>query len=374
MEKRGRSVLESIKSHPVQALTLAAIFFGGTVGGVGRLEQKHQEEQNSAQVEALRKGGFRLEELVSKFKLEVQVSGGEKVILHIAQTHHANSMLNESPEEIQNVIESQKHIEELLLYMKEKGVANTVYNEGVTPESMEALNEIKTLIADNQKKFPDNTFSDSARIINYSSVIEQDVKETKNTDNEKNEANAYILYAMKCELEREYLQIKKEYGIFKKTGHADERYQKTFESFQRDGENIPRLIENIRGWAEKIGKNELLCNGRVYYILGAVNKMYAEDVINIRPVETNEARAETYAPYSLSDRVLSIPYEGKPTYRHEVREEAALDLIIRDNTKEKVIPLVYGVGHNFSKSVNEVNKKTGFVKFGLIKLTPEIKH
>jgi uncharacterized protein YukE len=328
-------------------------------------EHKYNKEKRVA-IEALEKDGLRMERLANAFEVEAQVPGGEKTILHIGQLHLSSPDKKPDRREMQEIIQSQKHIEELLKYIVEKGAADTVYVEGITEEYKKTLDDARNLVAKSEHDSPDNVIADSVVIMNDAMLVED--SPTSNTSEEKSKAD--WLYAAKCELERQYKTIEAEYKTFTTTGHADSRYEKTFELWKQKGLKIQEAMERIRVRAEKIGSNELL-RGDNIYLWGVAEKMYAENKIKIGVAESKTARVKTMAPYSLSERILSIPENGyKPAYRHRIREDVALDLINKDLPKEKVIPMIFGENHNFSESVKDFNKKTGSDKFGLIKIIP----
>ncbi len=346
-------------------MALAIAIFGAGMGIERSVE--HDKQVTEATMEVLKHEGLPLENLAMKFQIEQQVPGGEKTILHIGQTHLPGRLIETtSPTELKRVITSQKNIEKLLLYLKEKGVTDTVYVEGQTPEEKRGdLDEVKTHVTENRAKFQNDVLASSLEMANSSS--DDDGPGMRDVLGEG--IVAQTLYSDKCELEREYLKIKGEYQNFQKTGHADEQYQKTFEKHAKD--NIPQLIENIKLQAEKLGEDELI-RGDNIYAWGAAEKLYAEGKINLLPAEDQAARDKTDAPFSFKERIASIPdKEYKPEYRHRLREDAALGIINQDKSTQRVIPLIYGSGHNFTEAVDGFNHKAASAKFGLVKLTPD---
>jgi hypothetical protein len=354
------------KSKTARAIALATAIFGGAA--IEQTQSRNQDirlGKNVVATEALNREGFRLEDLSGKFELEAQVPGGEKMVLHIGQQHITPEM--EARPDVRNeVISWQKHIEELLSYLVEKGITDTVYVEGITDRYKESLDNVKNLANANFKKYPDNAIADSALIGNY--VLQAEQLKANGVLQEK--AKADWLYAAKCELERQYVRLRTEYEKFQKTGIASERYQKTFEYLIQEKINLSESIERVKRQADEIGTNELLRDGNVY-LWGAAEKMYAEGKIQLKPLETPSAQNKTMAPYTIADHILSFPDFGyKPAYRHRIREDAALNLIDLDRPEGRVIPMVFGAGHNFTESVEAINEKDGHIKLGLTKLTP----
>lgn len=365
--KDKKGIFERLyKSKVARVIALTTAIFGGVA--IERIQNRNQDirqEKNVVATEALNEEGFRLEDLSSKFELEAQVPGGEKMILHIGQEHATLGM--EARSEVRKeVMSSQRHIEELLSYLVEKGITDTVYVEGITDRYKESLDDVKNLVAANLKNYPDNAVADSALIGNYVLLAEQ--LKTNNILQEK--AKADWLYSAKCELERQYIQLKIEYEKFQKTGIASERYQKTFEYLIREKIDPSKTIDRVKQQADEIGANELLRDDNVY-LWGAAEKMYAEGKIKLESLEDPSVGNKTMAPYTMADRILSIPDFGyKPAYRHRIREDAALNLIDLDRPEGKVVPMIFGSGHNFTESVEGFNGKDGHTKLGLTKLTP----
>lgn len=358
-EKR-KGIFESLyKSRTARVLALAVTLFGAGASMQRSLEE-HEDEKVVA-VEILEEEGFRLNELAGKFRIDIQVGGGEKTILHIGQSHTPEGDAIK-PEAAQEIIESQKNIEELLGYMEEKGITDTVYVEGFTERYRERLDDIKNLVAHNVEVFPDNVVADATIIMSYALRVQ----EVRPGNNAERASKAGWLYSAKCELERQTKKLRAEYEKYQSTGHADGRYQKTFEGWKQNGVTIEEVIGNITSVAQEIGADELIKGDNVY-LWGAAQKMYAEGRIDIRPVETDEAREKTMAPYSFVEGIASMPYGGyKPAYRSRIREDVAIDIIQTENPSEKVIPLIFGEMHDFTESVLAHNE-TDSGKFNLAK-------
>lgn len=362
VEEKKKTTFEAIyKSKAARALALATALFGA--GVAEKIHHDGQHKEKAAAIELLEKEGYKLEDIASKFKLEAQVPGGENTILHLAQLHHSQEA-DVDPKLQKDVIDSQKNIGQLLSYLAEKGMSDTVYVEGVTPQYLLSLDDVRNLVAQNQEKSKDNVFEDSLLVIN--TAFEVQGREPTTASAKK--AKADWLYAAKCELENECAKIKTEYEIFLKTGHADERYEKTFTHL---GRNVISSIDGVRKEARAIGQNELLRGDNVYY-WGAAEKLYAEGKIKLKSAGDKTADEKTMAPNSLVEDIVYMPGDGqKPVRRHRIREDATLTIIGQDTPQEKIIPLVYGAGHNFTESVTAFNKDAGSAKFGLTKLTPE---
>jgi len=160
------------------------------------------------------------------------------------------------------------------------------------------------------------------------------------------------------------------YDHFLQTGKSDILfYQKRFEELSKMGVDINRVLENTKNRVEQIADNELIREDNIYY-WGAAEKMYAEGKIKIEPAEDQSAREKTEAS-SWQDKLLEPLLGPKYIQRQEIREDAALESIIKNLPQDKVVPLIFGEGHNFFESVDEFNQQSDSYKLGLVKLTPE---
>lgn len=334
-KKDEQSVLERLyKSKSARAVAFAAALFGaGTI--TESVNSKHPKNE-AAIAGAVEKDELKLEGLSDKFKTEVQVPGGDQTILHIGQVHRDEKSFKEFGD-VQDIIRSQKHIEELLTYLKENGTIDTVYGEGVNDAVLHNIYYVQHL--------------DDEGIVSVA-------KSLKDPTHEYEEGTQAIgLYAAKCELLRRANEVDSNYQLQIKVGlpHKPE---------------IESLIQELRKKANEIGNDELIRGDNVY-LWGAETKMYSERKINLRAAQNEKADDETMAPYTLKEAIPAILDLGlKPGFRHIIRESAALDMIAKDapTLKEKIIPLVYGRRHNFTAAVKDWDKKAGSQKFGLTRV------
>lgn len=333
--EKKRSVLERLsKSKPARAIAFAAALFGTTAAMESR--GFDTKEKRAAMVEAVGKDELQLEDLAKKFNVDIQVPGGEKTILHIAQIHGENSMDEMRSGKIDKVIRSQKRIEELLVYLKNKGLADAVYTEALSKEYKAYLDEPKYMGGEH--------ILEIAKVLNDPMLGYSDMKQ------------ANWLYSAKCELLRRVQTLEIKHAESMKKG-VDDR-------------EITTQIERDSTIAREIGENKLIKGDNVY-IWGTPFKMYAEGKIDLRPAETTEADDATMAPHTLKEAIPAALEMGyKPAFRHRIREDAALELVAKDapNLKQKIVPLVYGAAHDFREAVKEYDKKTGVNTFGLTKI------
>lgn len=365
---RPKSVLESVyKSSTFRTLALAAALFGGALE-TSRVVEKHEQRKATMATEMLDKDGLRLEDLATKFRPEIEVPSGEKTILHIAQRHFVPEVETDAKVHA-GVVESQKHIEQLLLYLQENGLADTVYVEGVTSEYKSWLDDVKTRVNLIQAQEPEDVFAESETI--SATALQFASPEELEGEEFQKKQTADWFYAAACELDREYSRLQEEYQTFIQTRHATERYEKTFEKLTEEGTSISQRIESVRLQKETLAKNTLI-HGDEIYLWGAAEKLYAEGKIKLEVVETSVAREETQADLSPLDKIVTLPIGfNKAAYRHRLREDVAIDLINQRAPTEKLIPLVYGNGHDFTEAVEAFNAQVGATQFGLSKLTPE---
>ncbi len=332
-KKDEQSVLERLyKSKGARAVAFAAALFGA--GEVAESVSKHLKNEAEI-VSAVEKDSLKLEGLADKFKTEIQVEGGDQIILHIAQKHTEGALKKLGG--VEDIIKSQRHVEELLVYLKEKGIADTVYEEGVNEAVLQNIYRIQHTATEDMlltvKGMKDPTYGFS----------------------EETQANS--LYAAKCELLR-------------RANELDSNYQLKIKSGFPQNPETESLVKKLRADAKEIGDDELI-HGDNVYVWGAGPKMYAEGKINLRAAQNDQADAETMAPYTLKEIVPTVLNAGyKPAIRHAIRENAALDLIAHDapTLKEKIIPLIYGAGHDFTGAVKDWDKKAGSQKFGLTRV------
>src|SRR3989344_2340206 len=114
---------------------------------------KLKEEREGQTIE--RNIGFDLKGLAEKhgFKTELQIdNGNEKHVIHIGQIHKSDkSVYDESPTNIEKIIEVQKGIEELILELQNQGVVDkTVFLEGVTHENVDDIKHLEKSYAGNK--------------------------------------------------------------------------------------------------------------------------------------------------------------------------------------------------------------------------------
>lgn len=340
-EQKKYGILESMyKSKFARAAAFAA-----AIGGA--LFEAHREYASAkAQTEAsemLEKKGVKLESLANKFKAEVQVPGGDKTILHIGQIHAVGSFKSmESGKETGEIIRSQKAVEELLTYLSENKLTDSVYVEGFGKGSVEFLKLQESDVNDT----PLDSLAKNSKFLDLPELNRQD------------SAKAAWLYAAKLRLE--------------KTIKAVEGKTKNLPEGSEEAKEAASRLSVFKEELSEIGSNKLIAGDNVY-IWGAAAKMHAEGKINILPSETTEAREKTEAPYTLKEALPAAMSLGvKAEFRHREREDVAVKMVAQgaQAQNEKVIPLIYGDAHNFTESVTDFNKQSGHGTFGLTKVMP----
>lgn len=334
-EKKEQSVFERLaKSKPARAIAFAAALFGAAA----TMESRgfDTKERETSTIEAVENDELKLEDLAKKFNVDVQVPGGEKTILHIAQKHGENTL--KETRRIDKVITSQKRIEELLTYLKDKGLVDSVYTEG--------LNKEYKAFIDGPKHMESERIFEIAKVLNDPSLGYSEMRQ------------ANWLYSAKCELLQRAKKLEIKYAESLKSGVDDKE--------------MTAQIERSKTIAHEIGENALIKGDNVY-VWGTSFKMYAEGKIDLRSAETAEADEATMAPHTLKEAIPAVLEMGnKPAFRHRIREDAALELIAKDipNLKQKIVPLVYGESHNFKEAINEYDKKSGNHALGLTRVAP----
>ncbi len=251
-------------------------------------------------------------ESIAAAKLEVP---GNKYIFHISQMHGGGSL--EATKEVyekegiplEQLIECQKQVAEVLIFLRSTYGVETVYQEGLSPEDAAYGAKQLAQVQENPKKLGEKIY--------------QDWKDDQSRDMP---------------------------GIFE-----DYRAQELIVGAQA-----------LRGTPEgdQIAQDPLIA-GDTKYIWGATHILAAEGVITLAGAEDNDASGRAILSGPTPVEGITSP-EGKG-----IREEAALKLITRDEklTRETPVALVYGTNHDFADDVRNHNIDNN-ADVGLIRIDP----
>lgn len=326
----GESFLSRLrKSKTAKALALAGLL--GTAGALFENQREKTGPQEEVKYELTEGKEISLGEFSKNFTIKKEVSGKNPLILHIGQIHGADSLAETATAiEKDKLVAFQKDLENLILYLRDTHNLKRYYLEGVEPGFFSVLNGLRAEL-EKMAQTEEKTALKSNRLISAFDKIAEDEKLPERY-------RAYLMYALKEAAERE---------LKDRTGGMteDERF-------------------GLHQVAEHMKKHPLIA-GNAMYIWGSPMKLFLENRIEVLPAETMEASQKAFA--SFEDEKDRQNMER----RHNIREDAALEVIKQSvGNKEAVVPLIYGVRHDFSDNISVLNKKEGGSKIGLLKISP----
>jgi hypothetical protein len=280
-----------------------------------RFEGPSQQETYASDWGSIREQTpFDLQTLESVAAAKIEVPGSQYVF-HIAQMHGGGSLeatrkvYEKEGIPLEQLIECQKQIADVLTFLHSTYGIETVYQEGLTPE-------------------------DASYDAEQLAQIQESPKQAG---------------------------------------------EKIYEEWRDDqGRDIPSFFDAYRAQDLIIGAKALrgtpegdqiahdpLIDGDTKYIWGGARVLAAEGNITLAGAEDNDANGKAVLSGPTPVEGITSP-EGK-----EIREEAALKLITRDEklTKETPVALVYGTNHDFTDDVRNHNIDNN-ANVGLIRIDP----
>lgn len=118
-------------------------------------------------------------------------------------------------------------------------------------------------------------------------------------------------------------------------------------------------------------KSSFVLNKENIYRSGAVMKLFIDGRISVYPTEDTEVHRVAVEALVNKRDVKGVGEDLNKMIMYD-REQAALKIISSiANKDERIILMVYGVAHDFSKVVNEHNQENPERRFGLIKIASE---
>lgn len=382
VNKNNKNIFEKMyKSKILRALILA-----GAIGGAAKAipDASQKETQTEIKYEKVEKNSFDLGSLQKNFSSKIETENHEgKYVVHIGQIHGGDSVeeskngMESAGKNLEYLIERQKGIEKILLYLAERYQTKDVFVEGVDASLVNLVENVKKQIYYNENREKNNP-QERWDAANYLSKLAQ-----KNSSGLTQKHQAHLLYLAQCVLKNESENLFRAKESLAKNQQCLKEYSDIIKKLENEKVDIPQVINNLSKIQKEIGNNNLLKNERIY-IWGGAMKLYMEGKINIHPTETLEANKEYFAKHATSpsftkeelktpdvqQKIKEITEERENVLkqRNDLRENVALDAIIKSRVSEhqQFIPLVYGEGHDFKDNVDKLNKENWNI--GLLRL------
>ena len=281
--------------------------------------------------------GFSLKDLEkdtdTKISIEVYSPEANKYLIHLGQIHYAPDMEKIAPEEAKKVIESQKKIEIILekISSLDDGIVS-VFSEGISSENLRQI--------ENLKKDADKVFTIEKDKDCYKNIYNILLRDLKFINVHSDTLRAYII-------DKKILSL----GSFSEEDlpQMNQEEKKYFNLYKR------QLITFRNNAEEKIGADS------IYFYLGGTFKAYFDGVINLLSSEGKSHVENTEKGVLVKDRDQNI------------RENETLNIITNseDGKTQKIIPLVFGDLHDFSRIISKYNSSHLNDKMNLIKIDTE---
>ena len=269
----------------------------------------------------------------TKISVEVYSPEANKYLIHLGQIHYAPDMEKIAPEEVKKVIESQKKIEIILekISSLNDGVID-VFSEGISSEN---LRQIESL-----KKDADKISTIEKDKCCYKNIYDILLRDLKFINVHSDTLRAYIIDKKISSL-----------GDFSEEdlSQMSQEEKKDFYFYKR------QLVTFRDNSEEKIGSDS------IYFYLGGTFKAYFDGIINLLSSEGRSYEKNTEKGILIKDRNQSV------------RENETLNIIINneDGKTQKIIPLVFGDLHDFSRIISNYNSSHLSDKMNLIKIDTE---
>ena len=317
------------------------------------------EEYRTMHHEYISEDALDLGEVLNKkfsTKLQIESKNGQ-YILHIGQIHGVHQM---SDEHAEKVVERQKYIEQLVIELKQRYGVGVVFEEGSFLGSSDIETNRETALASTLEVY--NNFGKASY---FEDVL------LPNLDSIQKKV---------AEFATEDFEAADELGLTtpqsKRRGYIESYY--TLENFEallsyvRANENLsPEEVaqnEEIMDRIENIKQQALATPGfsdLVYTAGGATEKLGRENQVKVLPVETTDSVANP--PRSKFQTF------GATADFHERREDVSAPIAYEfalNNADAKYVPIVYGMGHDFSNNIRAINEMQSDAKYkiGLIRI------
>lgn len=366
---QSRGIFERLyKSKIFRALALTASlsFFGQFAV---KNEYRWRDTKKSEAAEKV----LNLGEVGNNFNMRL-VHEGDAYIIHIGQVHSnptlegtASHYEGGPKKPLDEVIESQKGIEKIILALSEKHNMHDFYLED-TPSAwgLETIKSIKSEL-DCHKNDGAKEYFDAVLAI-YKKIDDGSSPESLDS------IRGPILYYLYSNLKNRIDSL----------------------DGAKDADQIPRY----RMLSEEIRNNRII-KGDNIYVWGATMKLFGENKINIKLAETEESKdsalkdsfdsssrikkgefSDEQSRY-LEEKLKAIGRDAKTINRdkkfvrkwnlnNDLREDGTLEIITPDINKneQKFYPVIYGIAHDFSNNVGSFDKKHG-LNIGLIDIFPK---
>ncbi|MFA7252644.1 MAG: hypothetical protein WC027_02200 [Candidatus Paceibacterota bacterium] len=331
-----------VKSRLARFLGIGAVT-ASTLLGVPQYQKIHYANEVKTAGENL---GMNLEEFARNMKvnvtLEVYDKEANQYIVHIGQVHHLPGMEVNNPELASEVIDSQLKISQILdtLVKVNNGTTN-IFVEGVLDTSLDLLSVYKEKVQNIRSVTADK---DSYRKI-YNDIW-VGVDENRGLGTSAEALFAYVLNQELPRLEKEFRNNPPQLTVEEKVD---------FDKYERELRDLRKKVYDKHG------------DSAIYLFLGATAKAYFDGTVNLLPTE-GETRQEMNKKASEIGEVYYDNVDERKR-RSPIRESETIDIIggsVTDN--QKVIPVVFGEGHNFADDVIRHNGQHPDQRFNLIKI------
>ncbi len=347
------------------------VAFGDKAGSVSELvfDSAQKEEKISLEAERkmfIEKTGYDMVSIAEKsgFTARLDVDNGTgPYIVHIGQKHIptlAEKYYSGETKLYQDIISVQKNIELILLAFSKQGNNSftNVFSEGFTEKKNIETPTTKSIFLSDIKKLSKISPGKGCFLQVFLSYlhIEDDFHDFPPS---LKIALTYIHKQKLNELQKYFIIHPEEYNL---------EIDREFKDVQK------RLTTPF----DVLGKDAI-------YLSGAVDKLFIDGKINPEISETEKGSDDARKSYNdlLEAEFINGASEEKITSLKasfdkkalDVREDIALELIEKRNSilKQKIIPLVFGYGHNFTRATRKYNEEKPNNKFGLITFIPKEK-
>lgn len=363
-----------------------------TYEGVNSVKKEHERQTIEKSV------GFDLKSIAEKhgFKTELQVKNGDgRYLIHIGQVHGMSAIEykdlidnflsdQHAHEKRDYVVSYQKQIEGMINELQENGyIGKDIYDEGIAPENLELLNRLQSFKSSLQKS------KNEEEPLLYHRLAEFLEREDFNLliKGERNIGEGaplrYIILSKIEELEKKFGEKPPQFNLAKEKKAIEERDalnavlgdKGDLLPFQMTGsekfKSADLMLKKIRS-DERAGF-WIMNKDAIYFGGGAAMKLFLDGKINIKASE--DPKANDKAVKVLKEKGGASQEERKKHLMDD-REDAFLDILSSDfklGEERRITSVIYGRAHNFTRAIEEHNKKHPDQKIGLVRIDSEPK-
>ena len=267
------------------------------IGGKINLAEPQRFSSPAAKHETFERARFELGKLEQKFTSVIEIPNPQnRYILHIGQMHGGNTLEETRrgaeiyDEDLSHIIEKQKDVESLLMWLADKHQVRDVFVEGVDQTLITFIEKIKSHIIsrpDGTKNNPPMRWNELMYLSSFASIPQEGL-----TDQQR----AFLLYLATCNVTEEKEKLIRSYHDYQaNNGNVLPEYVRLFKAWGETS-RLDGIVTSLSNMGKEMAEQDLLKNDRIY-IWGGAMKLYLEGKIQVHPAETIESNETAFAKY-----------------------------------------------------------------------------